>query len=292
MNLTQLRAFHAVAQDGSFTKAAERLCVTQPAVTASIAALEERHGVALFNRHGRSITLTEAGKKLVAVSRQLFALEEEASEILTAEQQLQSGILRLCVGNPYTIAPYLRSFQQAYPGVDLRVIPGNYETVRDFLLTEQADLAVQTEADDIPQVRRQVLARQRLVVFCRIDAPLPRSSVSLSELQKHNYIARESGSATRRFFKDLCAKHNADIKGNITAENRETAFELVANGLGYGIVLDAELPRDERIRTVQIEEAAMPFTDYLLYLKRRENLRLVRAFLDLIPQPSDHADGS
>lgn len=281
MNLTQLRAFHAVAREGSFTKAAERLCITQPAVTASITALEERHGVALFHRQGRSITLTEAGEKLAAVSQKLFTLEEEAAEVLAAEQGLQSGTLRICVGSPYSIAPVLARFREKFPGIDLRIIPGNYQIVRDLILSENADLAVQTEAEEHSLLGHQPLAQQRLVAICHRDFPLPAGPVSLKNLSGFDLVARETGSGTRRLVRNLCEEHGADLPIRITAESREAVFEMVANGLGYGLVLDAEMPQDGRVRVVPVIEAEKPLTDYLLYLKRRENLRLVRAFLAL-----------
>ena len=84
MNLFQLRAFDAVAREGSFTRAAERLCISQPAVTGHVKALEEHYQVTLFRRTARRIELTEEGSRLVAITRTLFALEEEAEALLDA----------------------------------------------------------------------------------------------------------------------------------------------------------------------------------------------------------------
>lgn len=83
MNLFQLRAFDAVAREGSFTRAAERLCISQPAVTGHVKALEEHYQVTLFRRTARRIELTEEGSRLVAITRTLFALEEEAAPCST-----------------------------------------------------------------------------------------------------------------------------------------------------------------------------------------------------------------
>lgn len=282
MNLTQLRAFHAVAQEGSFTRAADRLCVTQPAITASISALEERHGVPLFHRHGRNISLTEAGEQLREVASRLFALEEEAGEILTAHQELESGLLRIAIGSPYTIAPHLARFRESHPRIELKVVPGNFESVEEMLLSEAVDLAVQTEAQPQKQVARLPLAEKKIVAFCANNYPLPMASVSLETLARFSLVSRESGSATRRLFEQLCSAHDLEIPAQVQAESRETVFELVATGLGYGIVLSDELPQDSRVRTIMIDEATTPITDYLLFLKRRENLRLIKAFLEVV----------
>ena len=84
MNLAQLRAFHAVAREGSFTTAARALSVTQPTVSSQVKALEDSYGIRLFDRRGRRVVVTELGKTLFAITRRLYALEEEAEDVLAA----------------------------------------------------------------------------------------------------------------------------------------------------------------------------------------------------------------
>ncbi|MCR3846219.1 LysR family transcriptional regulator, partial [Pseudomonas aeruginosa] len=107
MNLFQLRAFDAVAREGSFTRAAERLCISQPAVTGHVKALEEHYQVTLFRRTARRIELTEEGSRLVAITRTLFALEEEAEALLDANRQLVSGRLEVAADGPHLVMPML-----------------------------------------------------------------------------------------------------------------------------------------------------------------------------------------
>src|SRR6476661_2647656 len=95
MNHTALRAFHAVAVHGSFTRAAASLRVTQPTLSAQVKALEEEYGVALFVRRARRIALTDTGTSLLEVTRRLFALEEQAGELLSRARALTTGQLRI-----------------------------------------------------------------------------------------------------------------------------------------------------------------------------------------------------
>ncbi len=97
MNHTQLRAFHAVAEAGGFTRAAERIHVTQPTLSGQVAALEVRYGVKLFERRGRGIELTDLGAGLHEVTRRLFAQEAEAEQLLDSAQGLTRGLLRVGV---------------------------------------------------------------------------------------------------------------------------------------------------------------------------------------------------
>ena len=94
---TQLKAFHAVAQHGSFTKAAERLFLTQPAISDQVRKLEERFGVLLFHRNKRSVRLTDLGERLLNITQRLFVIEAQAHELLQDSQALQTGSLILAV---------------------------------------------------------------------------------------------------------------------------------------------------------------------------------------------------
>ena len=115
MNLSQLRAFDAVVRTGSFTAAAERLFVSQPAVTNHVKALEAYYEVSLFQRHGRGVEPTELGLKLAELSRRLFGLEEEAVEILQAHKALRTGSLRIASDGPYLAIPLVEAFKSRFP---------------------------------------------------------------------------------------------------------------------------------------------------------------------------------
>ena len=95
MNHAQLRAFHAVASEGSFTRAAVALHVTQPTLSGQVKALEESFGVRLFDRRGRKVMPTELGRELLDLTRRLFGLEAEAEHLLSAARGLSKGHLRI-----------------------------------------------------------------------------------------------------------------------------------------------------------------------------------------------------
>src|SRR5690349_23020297 len=107
MNHTALRAFHAVATEGSFTRAAAALRLTQPTLSAQVKALEAEYGAALFVRRARGIAPTELGTALLEVTRRLFALEEQARELLGAARELTIGQLRLGADSPFHVMPFL-----------------------------------------------------------------------------------------------------------------------------------------------------------------------------------------
>ncbi len=105
MNFAQLRAFHAVVENGSFTAASEKLCVTQPAVTLQVKALQQRHGLTLLYRRGRSIQLTEVGKELYTLTQRLFSIVRETDEYLSSIDTLEQGHCNVGADSPcHTVA--------------------------------------------------------------------------------------------------------------------------------------------------------------------------------------------
>src|SRR5689334_8808011 len=131
MRLTQLRSFHAVATTGSFTRAAEKLHVSQPTVTTQVKLLEDSYKVELFHRTGRRVRPTELGERLLQLSRQMFSLEAEAMQLLGDAGELRSGHLRVAAVGPHHVTQMLVAFHQRYPGIKISVSTGNSQDVLD-----------------------------------------------------------------------------------------------------------------------------------------------------------------
>ena len=121
----QLKAFHAVAVHGGFTRAAERLFLSQPAISDQVRKLEEHYGVQLFHRTKRSVQLSELGERLLAITQRLFAAEGEAEELLSSSRALRSGQLTLAVDSPVHVLPYIARFNARYPGIRISLVTGN-----------------------------------------------------------------------------------------------------------------------------------------------------------------------
>lgn len=161
----QLKAFHAVAVHGNFTRAAEQLFLSQPAVSDQVRKLEERFGVLLFNRNKRSVQLTELGERLLAITLRLFAAENEAEELLTSSRALQSGSLTLAVDAPMHLLPYIARFCERYPGIRVRLVTGNSDESLRRLFDYQADFAVLGRPVDDDRLIAHVLSIGPLVAF-------------------------------------------------------------------------------------------------------------------------------
>ena len=285
MNLAQLRAFDAVARSGSFTAAAERLHVTQPAITSHVRALESYYEVDLFRRRGRGVQPTELGEQLAIISHRLFALESDAVDLLRATKALERGSLRIAADGPYFVVPLVAAFRARFPGVRISLSIDNSSRILEELMEERCDISVLPATVPDERLHTVTLAHHRIVVFVssRHEWALEgRQRISIKELDGRPVILREQGSSTRRSFEQACMA--AGIQPHFTLEttSRETVKESVAAGLGIGVIAAPEMRPDPRLWPLHVEDADLACVEQVMCLERRLNLRVLQEFLRLV----------
>lgn len=285
MNLAQLRAFDMVVRTGSFTAAGRALNVSQPAVTNHVRALEDYYGVTLFRRRGRGVEPNELGRSLAELSRQLFTLEEEATDLLQSSKALRRGTLRIAADGPYLLIPLVAEFRRRYPGVRVGLTILNTRDVRDALISERCDVAIHAQLDSDERLFVAPLSRYDIVIFVSAGHPwalAERPSVPMKELHAQPVILRERGSSTRRLFERAC--ETAGIRPDYVIEttSRETVKEAVAAGLGIGVISEAELREDSRFWPLTVEDADLGYTECVVCLNRKRNLRMLKEFFSLV----------
>jgi aminoethylphosphonate catabolism LysR family transcriptional regulator len=283
MNLAQLRAFNAVAAAGGFTRAAARLGVTQPTLSGQVKALEEAYGVELIGRRGRQLALTETGAALLELTRRIFGLAEEAEQLLSAARGLERGHLRLGADAPYHVLPALSAFTQRYPKLRLSLTVGNSEALLRELYDHRIDVAVVANLAPDTRLHAIPVRRDRLVLFVRKTHPWARRRwVKPAELAGERLVLREPGSSTRRVFETAMAAASIALEEVIEINSREAVREAVAAGLGIGVVSESEFGNDPRLVKLTLAEADLGATEYVACLAERRELRLIRAFLEIV----------
>ncbi|MGU3537348.1 LysR substrate-binding domain-containing protein [Methylobacterium sp. A54F] len=282
MNLFQLRAFDAVSREGSFTRAAARLCISQPAVTGHIKALEAHYDLVLFRRAGRSAELTPQGRALAELTGPLFGLVEQAEDLLEANRTLATGRLDIAVDSPHIVMPLLARLRARHPGVVVGLVLGNAAETRDALLAERASIAVLTEAEPHPDLHLQEIAVSRIcAVLPRGHALADAAEIPLPHLDRVAMVLREPNSVTRRTFDRACAAARIAPHVLMELDSREAVIEAAAAGLGIGIVSSLEQGADTRVAAVPIAGAGLVNRHAIACLTRRRSLRLIRAVFDL-----------
>jgi len=282
MNYAQLRAFHQVAREGSFTRAARALRVTQPTLSAQVKALEESYGVRLFERRGRGSVLTELGHTLFALTARLFAIEDEAAALLADTRALVRGRLKIGADGPFHAVPIMAAFKRRHGGIRLSLTIGNSDEVLQGLLAYRTDVAVLAKVPDDPRLYVVPFRRDRIVVFVPRTHPWAgRSSIDLADLAGCELVLREPGSVTREVFRRALDAAGVAPGPVMEIESREAVHEAVAAGLGVGAIFASELGDDPRLTALPVRDAALDVGEYVVCLSDWRRLGVVRAFLDV-----------
>jgi len=196
----RLQVFHTVARRLSFTKAAEELFITQPAVTKHIRALEEHFKTKLFERKGNSILLTEGGKTLLRYAKSLEQIYSGLEQEMHALNGLAKGMLT--IGASTTLAQYvlpslLAAFRTKYPEVQLQLISGNTEYIEQGLLSGVMDIGFIEGQSRNKQLKYIPFRKDEIVLVGRTEHPFAKNKVlKTSALQTASFIMREHGSGT------------------------------------------------------------------------------------------------
>lgn len=279
-----LRSFHAVATQGSFTRAAEALHITQPTLSGQVKELEDRYGLKLFIRHGRHIELTDIGKSALAITRKLFRHEEDVEQLFISARALTTGKLLVAADAPYLVTPLLAQFQRLYPGIQISIQYGNSTQLMTWLDSRRCDIALLPnipEGDD--RLFSIPLEPGRLVAFVNESHSwADRRSVSMTELLEQRIILREPGSRTRSIFEEAVARIGGNLDEAMVITGREGVREAVAAGFGVGIIAEHELVADSRLRALRVNDAELLHAEYVICLKESRNLRVPQAFLEMI----------
>jgi len=249
LNLHLLRVFFAVANEESFSAAARRLHISQPAVSKAVSELERQLGTDLLIRTGgradKRLALTDAGSSLYEHARGIFALEQAALEDMSARTGLQRG--RLIIGASTTMAsywlpPYLASFARDHPAIELRVVVGNTHTIVQELLDCHLAMALVEGPVSEPNVAVRKWRREALSI---VAAPGNHTGgndltgspqLSARELSQHTWLVREGGSGTADVTRHLLEHYGITPRRVIEIGSNEGIARAAAAGAGTAVL--------------------------------------------------------
>ena len=279
MTLEQLRIFIAVAERQHLTQAAAALALTPAAVSASIKGLEERYGVALFDRVGRRIELSAVGRLFLAEAKAALAMARSAERTLAELSGLQRGALELHASQTiasYWLPPLLVRFRQRYPQIRLSLTAGNTRSVAQAVVDGVADIGFIEGGADAPELLLQTVGEDRMVVVVAPDHPWAGARTpSLAELAQGEWILREQGSGTRAAFEHALAAAGiapAQLQVVLELPSNEAVRAAVASG-PYAAVMSA-LVVAEQLAAGSLREVpfAMPPRGFFLLRHRSRSV--------------------
>jgi DNA-binding transcriptional LysR family regulator len=239
-NLHHLRLFLAVARLASYTRAAQELSIAQPAISHQVKALERELGVELFERRGRHVELTPAGRTLAATGREVFHELDEGARLL-AELTLGAGgtvdIAADTTSGIYVVPAALGAFHRAQPGIDVTLHVENRIGVLRRLTERTCDLAVMADPPGSIGVGVVPFLLDRLVAIAAPDYPLSGGrSISLATLAAERFLLRETGSGTRAATERLFARAGLRLEPAMELGSTGAIKQAVTAGLGISVV--------------------------------------------------------
>ena len=242
VTVTQLAAFLSVVRHGSVTAAAEELVVTQPSVSAAVAALERELGVKLTERVGRNVRPTPAGDAYARYASDILGLLRQGAEVASQVDRGASRHLRIAavttVGE-HLLPPLIRAFREVHPELEVSLHVGNREAVFRRLGSHQADVAVSGRPPDDPAFEGHPFADNEFVLITAPDDPLAkRPWVAVEELAGRAWLMREEGSGTRRLCETYFASHQLAPQ-LLTLGSNGAIKNAARQGLGIALQSDA-----------------------------------------------------
>lgn len=303
MTLDQLRVFLAVVEYLHFTRAAEALYISQPAVSAAIQCLEEQYEVKLFHRIGRHIEITEAGKLLQAEAQKIIDQVALTERGLRELNNLQRGELKL--GSSLTIGNYwlpekISQFKYQYPGISVNCTLANTEEICEGTATGQFDLGL-VEGEVKPAIKSSLeeesVGGDRLLIVVGQSHPwFERREVSLSEIHTTDWVMREAGSGTQQRFEQALQNwgiNPSDLNIILVLHSGEMVKAVIESGVGAAAISELMVKKElqlDTLRSIQVIEntkgslVTLEIVRPFLKLKhqRRFQTRLSKAFEEML----------
>lgn len=279
MNLHLLRLFAAVVRTGSFSRAAEALNISQPAISKSVRDFELQVGCRLLDRWPGGARPTREGEILARHAEALFAAERAAEKELLSVRNLDSGSLRIGASTTiasYMMSEYLGSFHRKYPAIDLHLWSANPRDIADRMAAREIEIALVEGAMEDQSLRTEVWRIEELKLIVSPFHPFAscKSPIDCVALEQESLIVRELGSGTREVVSQALAARGIEPKGTFEIGSTEAIKQAVAAGLGVSF-LSAAAVADQvelaRLKIVAINDLQIECTLWQLKVPGRIN---------------------
>lgn len=258
LSFRQLETFATVARLGSFSRAAEALHLTQPAVSIQVRQISDLVGLPLFEHTGRNIRLTAAGQELLQTARELDDSWNRFESAVDALKGLNKGRLRVALVTTakYFLPRMLGAFCRRYPEIDIELEVANRARIVERLRTNEDDLYIMSFPPEELDVVATPFLDNPLVVVASVDYPLPPGPYALADLAAYPFLLRETGSGTRKAIDRHLAKIGLTLKVKLALGSNEAIRDLVASGMGLAVLsrhVLGERPEDDGLRILDVE---------------------------------------
>ncbi len=281
LSLAEIRAFNATLAEGNFTRAAQALGVSQPAITAQIRKLEARFDAPLLERINKGVRPTDLGQRLYRITRQYSDLESSIRSLIEPDGA-DCQLVRLATASPLVFMPLIARFSQLYPQATLKITSGTTAECRELVLNREVDIGLFPMPENDRNLSRLSFHSHRLVAVINPAHPLARlQQVSVQQLAQQALIFSRSESFTQQLVNRTFAQAGLAPASNMLMNARTDICEAVGHGLGIGFALSHDIRPDPRYVAVPVAEAPQAVLEHLVWLKSRTHLPEIQNFVQL-----------
>lgn len=238
MTLRHFKIFAAVCDTMNMTAAAEKLYMSQSAVSQAIAELEKYYDARLFERLSRKLYLTQAGKRLLSYARPIIRMNAEAKTSM--QTLLENSSIRLGASvtvSAYVLPKQVAAFGKISPQTDITVIEDNTQKIENLILQDQIDIGLVEGDISSPDIVIRPFLEDELVLICAANHRFAQyTEIEPKELEHEKFIIREKGSGTRKTFEDVMTANGLAWRESWTCNNADTIKIAVAEGLGVSVI--------------------------------------------------------
>jgi DNA-binding transcriptional LysR family regulator len=298
LNLHLLRMFAAVVRSGSFSKAAEILNISQPAISKGVRDFELQVGCRLLNRTPKGVVPTPEGLALSRRAEALFAVERAAEEELSALRGLHNGSLRIGASTTiatYMIPRYLGAFHRAYPGVELQLISANTRDIAEQMVAQDLDVGLVEGPVDDKNLISEPWRTDVMKLIAAPDHAFARAAgpIDPKRIENEVLIVREPGSGSREVVTQALAAHGIEPLRTLEIGSTAAIKQVVAAGLGISIVSVVAVEdqvRLGRLKVLDLDDLKIERTLWQLKLPGRVAMPAARAFEKMLLDRSAFPD--
>lgn len=293
MDINQLEVLVTVAREKSFSRAAEMLNRTQPAVSQAIGRLEQDLGEKLFDRSSKDGTLTPAGEVLVDYARQMLNLRRSAENALRELADLHRGKVTISA-NEHTVfylLPVIAEFRKRFPQIKIEVKRGVASRIPSEITSREVELGVLSFKPSDSSVRSVAVKKDELVLICAPGHPLAsKTSVNVEELGDEIFIAHNAKSPYREKVIETFAANKTKLRISVELPSLEAIKRLVETGAGValvpGLTAAAEIG-DGRLIGLSVPQMKFERSLHLVYRRNSALSHAAQAFLDLAKEMAE-----
>ena len=285
MSLRHLKIFVAVVQQGGVTKAAQALHLAQPSVSLALRELEKYYGVALFDRLGRRLRLTECGQTFYGYAVHIISMLEEMETQIRSRYALETPRIGASVMiGTYLLPALIRQYQSGSPEMRVSVKVCRASQVEQLILDNELDIGLIETAPEHPELNALPFFRDELQAIVPPDSALAaQATVTIGELASQPFLMREPGSASRKTLDACLALHHLTVRPTWESASTQALIKAVAAGLGVAVLPQMLVARDVADGLV----ARIPFREplyrtlYVIYHRRKQLSANMQRFLAL-----------